>query len=129
MKHGADCQVIMDLIHPFVNKGHHAYFHNFFTSTKLMKILMKKKMHVCGTVLMNRKGLPKSMKTLKLKGKDAIKQKQNGSMIITIWKDKHHVTVLSTLNDLGVSEKNGKMKPTAVHHYNAHMFGVDRANS
>ena len=89
---------------------------------------LKKKTHACGTVRMNRKGLPKSIKTLKLKEKDAIKQKQNGNMIITIWKDKCQVAVLSTLSDPGVWEKNGKMKPTAVHHYNAHMFGVDKAD-
>ena len=125
--HAAGYQVAMDLIQPFFNKGHHVYFDTFFTSTRLAKNLLTKKTHSCGSVRMNRKGLPKSMKTLKLKEKGAIKQKQNGSMIITVWKDKSQVAILSTLSDPGEFSKNGKMKPIAVHNYNTHMFGVDRA--
>jgi hypothetical protein len=48
-------------------KGYHLYIDRFCTNLDLAQELLKRKVHLTGTVQQNRKGMPKQMKrTLKL---------------------------------------------------------------
>ena len=77
----------------------------------------------CGTIMMNRRGLPPSAKACKLKNKGETFQMQKGNMLISIWKDKRQISTLSTNVSPGTSQVGGAEKPRAVVAYNATFSG------
>lgn len=56
--YGLGYDVVTKLITPFMNRNHHVFFDNFFTSTKLLEDLKATDTYACGTVRCNRKDLP-----------------------------------------------------------------------
>ena len=50
-----------------LDKGHHIYMDNYYTSPELFSELYYRETYACGTVRQNRKGLPLSVKKAKLK--------------------------------------------------------------
>ena len=56
--HGFCYDVVMKMIEPYINKNHHVYFDNFFSSTVLLKHLELQQTYACSTVRCNRKDLP-----------------------------------------------------------------------
>ena len=60
-------RVVTDLVKNYYMKNHHVYFDNYFTSVDLMETLLSKKTYACGTVRLNRCGLPADIKNCKLK--------------------------------------------------------------
>ena len=49
-----------------LDKGHHVYMENYYTSPELFSELYYRETYACGTVRMNRKGLPNAVKKAKL---------------------------------------------------------------
>ena len=49
-----------------LDKGHHVYMDNYYTSPELFSELYYRETYACGTVRMNRKGLPNAVKKAKL---------------------------------------------------------------
>ena len=56
--HGLGYDVVTKMVRPFMNKNHHVYFDNFFSSTKLLEHLESNSTYACATVRCNRKDLP-----------------------------------------------------------------------
>ncbi|XP_015122985.1 uncharacterized protein LOC107045284 [Diachasma alloeum] len=48
-------QVVLNMTEPFSGKFHHVFFDNFFSSVRLVELLMLRKLYSCGTIRANRK--------------------------------------------------------------------------
>ena len=90
----------------------------------------------CGTVRVNRRGVPKELTTTKLaKGEVLTAQTEDGTLALK-WMDKRPVTLLSTIHDdtmvtkvrrtrLAPEGREEISKPHMVEEYNRYMGGVD----
>eukprot|EP00795_Rhopilema_esculentum_P014922 gene14922-6061_t len=104
---------------------------------KLMEdLLFDKQTYACGTIRRTRKGLPKFDEKKMGKGDIIVHQKGESNLMLTTWKDKREVNVLSTNSSPLEPPRNiirrGKKgvqevveKPAVVCLYNAYMIGVD----
>lgn len=134
-------------------EGLHVFTDRWYTNLDLAKELYDMKVHLTGTIMRNRKGLPdqvrpkrkddtngkhkketSSKSIMKLKKGEIITYTKENKYSLLLWKDSNEVTMLSTLYDnttktvrriikKGVTE-NVK-KPTVVCKYNKSMGGVD----
>ena len=99
MPYGLGYHVVMKLGEEFLDKGHHFYFDNYFSSVNLAKKLEDRKTYMCSTVRTNREGWPKDLRAApcgkKMKTGEVI-FRQDGNLVATLWKDKRPVAVLST---------------------------------
>lgn len=125
-------EVVKQLMKNYLNKGYWVFMDNYYNSVSLADYLVKNKTYVTGTLNPKRKDNPKSLmkKTLK-KGEAAIKRK--GPVLVTSWKDKRYVRMISTghkhqmvevTNRRGVKSK----KPECIVSYNKYMSGIDRSD-
>ncbi|KAK3721656.1 hypothetical protein QZH41_003676 [Actinostola sp. cb2023] len=74
--HGLGYDVIMKMARPYLNKFHHLFFDNFFSSTRLVEHLQLQNTYACATVRPNRKDLPVCAKNkLKQPGELVVQQK------------------------------------------------------
>lgn len=109
--------LVIRLMKPYLNKGHHLYMDNFYNSVDLSNILYKMKTHTTGTLRSNRKKNPISIttKTLKMKTGQHVFAKK-GPIYISRWRDKREVLSVTTGHKpemVSVKNKYGqkKMKP------------------
>ena len=132
-------RVVTELVRNYYGKNHHVYFDNFFTSVQLMEILLKEKTYACGTVRMNRRGLPHAFKTCTITETGDSKKMQRGRLTAISWCDSgRHVNVLTTANPIGdatytrYGKKDEPMvsypKPIAISQYTKNFNGVDKNN-
>ncbi|KAK3107853.1 hypothetical protein FSP39_023451 [Pinctada imbricata] len=131
-------RVVLDLMGPLFGLGHHVYCDSFFTSPDLFLRLWKEDTYACGTVRMNRKGLPQGLDKIKLKEQGQSIVRQKGDLTVSVWRDKKNITLLSTNCSSGQAEqvsrkqKDGSTKevpcPLVVKLYNMYMNGVDHAD-
>ncbi|XP_053388758.1 piggyBac transposable element-derived protein 4-like [Mercenaria mercenaria] len=132
-------RVVMDLVTPILNRGHHVYCDNYFTTAGLFEELQQQGTYACGTFRSNRRGIPDEIKQQKLKeqGTSIMMQKEN--MVATAWRDKKTVFILSTNFDpttprttVQRRQKDGSQKdvscPESVRNYTKYMNGVDHAD-
>ena len=101
---------------------------NFYTSVPLSEELFSQKTLLCGTVRKNRKHLPKSVVSTKLK-KGKYIGKQNGRIVVEKWNDMRDVLILTTCHSGRMVASNKptrqgeiKKKPDAVIAYNKYMY-------
>ena len=135
MTNGVGHHVINKMGARFLDKGHHLYFDNFFSSVKLAADLLEKKTYSCSTIRVNREGWPADLRKAQMKKmkKGEVHFRQDGNLVATVWRDKRAVAVLSTNADAktgSVTRKSpGGTKdvtiPQPIIAYNAHMGGVD----
>ena len=59
----------MRLCRPIFGLGYNVFFDNFYTGVQLLKDLFQEKTYCCGTLIVNRKGVPPNLKDSKLFGK------------------------------------------------------------
>lgn len=86
------------LLCDYFEKGHTIYMDRFYTSPLVLKFLWEKKTNGVGTVMANRKGLPKqSVVNCKL-NKGEMTFARNGPQICIKWKDTRDVLLLSTVH-------------------------------
>ena len=127
----------MRLVDPIKGRGHHVYMDNYYTSPQLFSDLRDNGFGVCGTVRVNRCGLPAAMKESVRKGETKAIQVDN-SMLAIKWMDKRAVTALTTIHEdtaVAVERRSRRapggretvMKPQAIVEYNRYMGGVDHA--
>lgn len=114
-EHGLGYRVVTDLTQPFVNKNHHVFADNFFTSIPLACDLLRDKTHFCGTVRSNRRGFPSSLNPTRAdvkalrKGESKFCRCRN--LVASVWKDTKLVHFLSTQsNPVGEDTVNRKQK-------------------
>lgn len=131
--YGLGYDVVTKMIRPFMNKNHHVYFDNFFSSVKLLEHLESNDTYACGTVRVNRTDLPPCAKDkLRAAGEKVVRQK--GKVVFTKWHDKRDVSFLSTncsplAPDVHIQRNNQSVsKPAVVDQYNKNMGGVDLAD-
>ncbi|XP_045455647.1 piggyBac transposable element-derived protein 4-like [Melitaea cinxia] len=130
--HGHD--IVLRLIKDLGGSGRTIIADNFYTSLGLAEDLLKKKTELCGTIRINRRGLPKNVISTKLKRGQCIgKMNKNGVKIIK-WHDKRTVTMITTcknhvaaVKEIGQKKRNGERiyKPECISLYNLHKKGVD----
>lgn len=129
-----------------LNKGHHIFFDNFYTTVFMFLDLLVNFGTLCtGTLRLNRKGLPKDLmvtqhKELKERGETQFRvNKDNKDMTLTVWKDTKIVHLLSTAHGSKMGETNRKVRnkasgqmesvpvpcPEAITDYTRNMGGVD----
>eukprot|EP00795_Rhopilema_esculentum_P011119 gene11119-19997_t len=65
-EHGLAVFVVFDLILPYLDKGYHLFFDNFYTILKLVKDLLARNIFSCGTIRVDRGAFPVSFKNTKL---------------------------------------------------------------
>ena len=130
--YGLGYDVVTKMIRPFMNKHHHVYFDNFFSSTTLLEHLETNDTSACATIRCNRKDLPRCAKEKLRPGERVVSQK--GNVVFTKWHDKRDVSVISTncsplAPDVVVRRRNNNVsKPAVIDLYNKHMGGVDLAD-
>lgn len=126
-------------------QGYHIYMDNFYTSPDLLcNLYNNKQTYACGTVRMNRRGLPKEIMN---KCPDGIVNRgdmtfrQKGPLVAVVWKDKKIVSALSTIHDEssvevqrltknadGTFGRQNVLCPSMISDYVSYMGGVDKAD-
>jgi hypothetical protein len=123
------------LLSEYYYKGHTVYMDRFYTSPTVLKSLWEKNTNAVGTVMSNRRGLPKEIVKEKLK-KGEMTFARQGPLICIKWKDTRDVLMLSTVHNadmtpVTVRSKIGpieKFKPLAIVDYNLNKTGVDHGD-
>jgi len=117
--------------------GYHLFTDRYYTGCILAEELYKRQVHLTGTIMKNRAGLPVAVKKkLKLKQQETKTWVKGDSMTCLVWQDKRQVLMLSTYYNGSVQEierrtKKGPekvSKPTMIIDYTQNMGGVDRAD-
>jgi hypothetical protein len=124
--------IVERLSNKYFGKGFTIYMDRFYSSPSLFNFLFERKTLAVGTVMPNRKGLPPSFKTTKLKSGDMLFQRSNDLMAVK-WRDTRDVLALSTKHQftsttVQVRSRNGiigKRKPDVILDYNINKTGVD----
>jgi len=125
-------KVVLQLMNDYLYKGRTLIIDNYYTSLNLAHILLSKDTHMVGTLRKNAKGFPKDITNAKIK-KGEIKGKEDDKgVVVSIWKDKRDVRMVSTKNGIemistGKTSRNGVVikKPEAIIFYNKNKQGID----
>ena len=121
-EHGLGFDVVTKLMHDYFGRFHKIYFDRFFNSVHLVEHLKANNTYACGTIMLNRRGLPRVARITKLRrGECRVYRKVNGTVLST-WRDKRQIAILSTCPTFGIDETG---KPNIVQEYNMYMGGVD----
>ena len=130
---GLNGSIVMELMQGYLNKGHHLYVDNWYTSPALFELLRRNKTGACGTVRKNRKGLPAL--TTKLKRGES--QYCHTDILLALkWQDKKEVYMLSTIhstayeNSKKIDRKTGEgiRKPSCIVDYTDKMGAVNHVD-
>ena len=133
--HGATYDVCMRLMNRYLNRGHHLYTDNYYTSPTLFSHLYSRGTGACGTLRQNRKHVPLGIKNATPpKGETVVMS--NGPLVILKHTDKRPVTMCSTIHK-GIHVDTGKVtrhtqqpiiKPDAIIAYNKFLGCVDHSD-
>jgi hypothetical protein len=136
-EHGHTYRVVMDLLPDHLRgKGYRVYMDRYYSSPKLFHDLWSKELGATGTVMLNRKDMPKRAVQQKLqKGETVTVYKTHPNQLSCVkWKDKRDIYMLSNIDSVEMQDsgktcrKSGEAirKPGCVLKYNERMGGVDR---
>lgn len=127
----------MDLLGPYLGKGHWIFTDNYYTSPQLYSDLLAKNTYATGTVRQNRVNFPEALKSQNNKNLKvgSYHFASSGDLTEVLWHDRKDVTLLSTAHNQstdvvmkrpkGGCEKVQMTCPTCIRDYNAYMGGVD----
>lgn len=123
--------IILELIEPYLGKGHHLYADNWFTSPNLVNELKLRDTLMCGTVKRTLQNMPKS-DTKKMK-KGQIRPFCSNNVLVEYWQDRKSASIISTIHShemVPIKPRHGAivMKPKSVADYNLYARGVDQAD-
>ena len=114
-----------------LDKGHHIYMDNYYSSPDLMEELDLRSTFSAGTCRSNRKFLPKAVTWSKLKPGQSCFWRA-GPLLCIKWCDKWSVLIISTIHEAveintGKKDRQGNpiVKPENVHEYTINMRGCD----
>ena len=135
---GVTHAVVLKLLEGLEGRGHHVYTDNYYTSPTLYEDLRRLGFGACGTVRVNRRGMPEEMKAGLKKG-ETISKQVDSSMMALKWMDKRPVTMPTTIHDDSFVTKKRRsravqdgqediLKPSVVEEYNKYMGGVDKGD-
>ena len=89
-------RIVKSLSEPILDKGHHLYMDNFFSSPALFTKLAARSTGACGTLRINRVVVPATVKTADPATGTSVFHRDNHLLFVT-WKDKRKINVLSTV--------------------------------
>ena len=90
--------VVMALVEKLKGRGYHIYTDNYYSSPALFAELREHGFGACGTVRINRRGLPAELKVSLPRG-DVCSVAIDECMVALKWADKRQVPMLSTVHD------------------------------
>ncbi|KAJ8381295.1 hypothetical protein SKAU_G00020730 [Synaphobranchus kaupii] len=130
---GVSGSVVMTLLAPHLGKGHVLYVDNWYSSPTLFQHLLHQGTGACGTVRLNRRGMPTFPKKMK---RGEVTFRENGTQLAVKWQDKRDVNFLTTVHPSSMAQSarldhftgEPKVKPACVLDYNKKMGAVDRAD-
>ena len=129
-------RVVMHLMQPYLNKGHHVYTDRYYSSVPLAQVLNTKGTSFTGTMIKNRVQLPDVVRapSFSLQG-DETRAFRAGSLLTVAWRAASKKKPLIMLSSNCVhqsvtvrSRRTTQQKPMVVDLYNHSMNGVDRAD-
>ncbi|XP_050294119.1 piggyBac transposable element-derived protein 4-like isoform X1 [Anthonomus grandis grandis] len=144
----ATARIVVHLVQKLLNSGtgsggYHIFIDRYYSSPLLARELHKINIHVAGTVMANRQGIPTELTTAytrKFK-KGEISSRHDNSISVLAWKDKRVVLMLSSVYDNSVQNITRRTKtaegrwieeviekPTVIYEYNKFMGEVDVAD-
>lgn len=132
-------RVVMDLTRSLVNKHHHVFMDNYFTSLPLLRQLRSENIYACGTIRKNRKGLPTDLIPDKRLNRGSFDWRVTDDGISFLkWIDKRVVMMVSNYHTpdlVGTVQrktKDGENEdiccPLMIKDYNSNMGFVDKAD-
>ena len=132
-------KVVMDICEPILNKGHHVYCDNFFTSPALITELSDNQTGACGTLRSNRIGVSAAIKNAKPDKGDFPMVTRDGCLLYLTWNDKRLVNLLTSVHNsstftqvvksrLHAGHQREVFYPKAIQLYTMYMGGVDSAD-
>ena len=143
-KFGLGYDVVMKLVTTLFDQGYRLFTDNFYTSTILLIDLLKKGIMACGTILLNRKGIPADLKDTSTlnKARGSNRFVREGNLLFMQWRDNKIVNFLSTIHtkskEIFYCKRRSKLgnkfqkleveQPYLVRDYNKYMSGVDRSD-
>ena len=129
-------RVVKKMTESYYEKFHVVYIDNFFTSLPLVRFLLEHGTYCCGTIRVNRVGLPREIKNPRCVRKPGdIVRLQKDSIQAIAWFDRRKVTLVSTVHtsaDNAVTRRRGAttddpyLRPNAIEEYSKHYNGVDK---
>lgn len=136
--------IVLALMHKAgaLNKYHHLYTDNFYTSPSLSRELLHHKTYSAGTCRADRVGYPKALKDMskkeykhfRTKGDCAWRRSTDGKLLALRMFDKRFVNFVSTIHRANkVTKKKDHLgnkiwRPEVTEDYNHNMNGVDKAD-
>ena len=131
---GVSGAIVMKMIDKYLYKGHNLYVDNWYSSPALFEVLHQKKTGACGTVQVNRRGLP-NFQEFNLNENEQVSF-HTDILLALKWKDKKDVHMLSTIHgtDMTAARKvhyqTGRpiWKPISVQDYNENRGLVDKSD-
>lgn len=145
-RNGLAYDVVTKLCSPLYGQGYKLYVDNFYSSVNLFKDLIQKSIYACGTVILNRKGIPQGLKDIKQFSKEQrgkMRWVRDGELLFLQWKDNKVVTFISSMhrhrsNQVAYCNRRAKInnefrkllvrQPQLVKDYNKYMGGVDKSD-
>ena len=107
---GVTHATVLKLVEGLESKGHHLYCDNYYTSPALFHDLYERDFGACGTVRIDRRGLPTEVKVKLAKGEVKAVGMEQCNMIALKWKDKRPVTMLTMIHDDSMVTKRRRTK-------------------
>ncbi|GFN87961.1 PiggyBac transposable element-derived protein 4-like [Plakobranchus ocellatus] len=127
MQNGLGHHVVMTVGRRFLDKYHHFYFDNFFSSVRLVKDLLQRNTYSCSTVRTNRRHWPQDLKCKMDQGE--CKMRQVGNLVACFWRDKRYISTISIR--MGIADRRtkdslvSKKIPQPILVYNSNLAGND----
>ena len=134
---GLGYDVVTDLSAFYLEKNHHLFFDNLFSSLPLMDHLSANGTYACATFRKNRKGIPDAVKKPGKLAEGVSVKLQRDDLVVCVWHDKKDVYIMSTQSDAVDDQVVRKNKqgvqrmvncPASIKTYNQYMGGVDLAD-
>ncbi|KAM9296217.1 piggyBac transposable element-derived protein 4-like [Gastrophryne carolinensis] len=126
-------KIVWELMTPLLGRGYHLYVDNFYSSIPLFRALYSLDTPACGTINLNRKGLPRSMLQKKLNRGESYALRSN-ELLAVKYMDKKNVIMLTTIHDESVMTVRQRgprppyQKPRCIKDYNKFKGGVDKTD-
>ena len=129
-------RVVMHLVEPYQNRGHHIYTDRYYSSLPLAEVLLVRGSSFTGTMMKNRVGLPDTIRSPSFRlANDEVRAYRSGHLLTVAWRaatKKKPLIILSSSSEQQMvtvrSRRSAQLKPVVVDRYNHCMNGVDRAD-
>ena len=133
-------RIVLHLVEKLLAKaggsGYHVCTDRFYTSFTLARQLLQSGVHLTGTVMKNRVGLPPEIKSLRLRNLEMKVYRHSDNVMALGWQDRRLILMLSTWHNGDTAPhhrwRKGNQedveKPVVISDYTAHMGAVDRSD-